>query len=371
VPESISKTQRWLDLIAFLIGHRYPVSVEQIMEAVPSYTPDHASGDATRQASVRRKFERDKDELKAMGIPIETVPYSINYGSENQIGYRLARSDFYLPYLNVIGADSTRDDKPKQASAETLRIGADELGTALNALKRVSSLPAFPFVSEARSAFRKLSGELDPEALESRVIYTESPDAGDIRERLHELAEALHRKKTVRFTYHGMYRGETTEREVHSYGLFFQGGSWYLAGYDLGREGNRVFRVSRMREQEVNGKTPNSPDYEVPEDFDLTSHTGREPWELGSHEDDPVIARVRFSFPRSLWADRNAHGRLVESLDDGGSIREFEVRQVNPFLRWILTLEGGAEIIAPVELRTALLKLAEKVLSIHEEAPDG
>ncbi|MFQ5691358.1 MAG: helix-turn-helix transcriptional regulator [Gemmatimonadota bacterium] len=257
--ESISKTQRWLDLIAFLIGYRFPVSVEQIMEAVPSYARDTNSGDPTRVRSARRNFERDKDELRDMGIPIETTPY--HFGEESETGYRLARGDFYLPYLNLLGGET---DAARQTGARTLRIEPEELGVALNALRRVSSLPAFPFVGEVRSAFRKLTGDLDVEDLESRVLYAGRPDAEAIRTRLGHLSRALHKRKRVRFTYHGMYRGRTTERDLEAYGLFFQGGSWYLTGYDRSREGNRVFRVSRMEDPRVNKTSPNTADSPSP-----------------------------------------------------------------------------------------------------------
>lgn len=361
--DPISKTQRWLDLIAFLIGHRFPVSVEQIMEAVPSYARDADSGDPTKAASARRKFERDKDELRDMGIPIKTIPYQIHFGAETLPRYRLERSDFYLPYLNLLARGAV---PVEQAGARTLDIQADELGVALNALRRVASLPAFPFLGEARSAFRKLTGDLDPAALESRVLYAGRPDGEATRERLCDLARALQKRKTVRFRYHGMYRGEATDRELNPYGLFFQGGSWYLTGYDLGRQGNRVFRVSRIEGQKPNTASPNTPDYEIPDDFDLTALTGREAWELGSDDEDPVVARVRFSFPLSLWADRNGHGRLVERLPGGGAVHEFDVRQVNPFLRWVLSFEGDAQILTPEDMRAGLRDLASAVLALHE-----
>ena len=370
MPDSISKTQRWLDLIAFLIGHRYPVSVDQIMKAVPSYTADYESGDSTRQQSVRRKFERDKDELRELGIPIETVEYSINYGTEEQTGYRLARGDYYLPYLRIVGEERT-GGRPRQAGAGTVDLEPGEMSTALSALRRVSALPSFPYASEARSAFRKLSGDLDLSALDSRVMYASDSGAEEIRDRLRELCRALHKRKTVRFRYHGIHRGEATDREVHPYGLFFQGGSWYLSGHDLGREGDRVFRVSRMEPPTINHLSPNTPDFEVPDEFDLASHTGRAPWELGSDDDEPVAARVRFTFPRSLWAERNGHGRLLESRDDGSAVREFDVTQVNPFLRWVLTFEGDAQILSPPALREELVALAAKVVQIHERSAEN
>jgi len=78
MPEKISKVQRWLDLIAYLVGRHFPVPVEELMERLPAYALDWRVGDKTARDSVRRKFERDKDELRGLGIPLETVTYSIN-----------------------------------------------------------------------------------------------------------------------------------------------------------------------------------------------------------------------------------------------------------------------------------------------------
>ena len=103
MPEPISKVQRWLDLIAYLAGRRLPVSVEELMEQLPAYARDWVEGDETTRASVRRKFERDKDELRDTGIPIETVPYHMGALKERVEGYRLSRRDFYLPYLKLLG----------------------------------------------------------------------------------------------------------------------------------------------------------------------------------------------------------------------------------------------------------------------------
>ena len=62
-----TKFQRWLDLIAFLVSRRYPVPVEDVMENVPAYAANWVDGDARSRDSVRRTFERDKDELRRLG----------------------------------------------------------------------------------------------------------------------------------------------------------------------------------------------------------------------------------------------------------------------------------------------------------------
>ena len=72
-------------------------AVEELMERLTAYARDWRGSEKKARASVRRKFERDKDELRGLGIPLETVTYSINYSAEEAHGYRIAQSDFYLP----------------------------------------------------------------------------------------------------------------------------------------------------------------------------------------------------------------------------------------------------------------------------------
>jgi proteasome accessory factor B len=222
--ERITKVQRWLDLVAFLVGRRVPVTVDEIMEGVPSYAERWRAEESTARASVRRTFERDKDELREIGIAIETIRFTINYGLEELDGYRIARRDFYLPYLELVersAAESRRwADANRVAGVE---LAEDEARAALDALRRVSELPSSPLTREARTAFRKLAFDLDPDHFApAPVLYAERPGTGEILETLRTLSDALLARKEVRFHYHGIYRGHATDRAVAPYGLFFQ-----------------------------------------------------------------------------------------------------------------------------------------------------
>ncbi|HEY8483728.1 MAG TPA: WYL domain-containing protein [Longimicrobiales bacterium] len=363
MPERITKFQRWLDLIAYLVGKKLPVSVEDIMENVPAYEEKWRKEDETARATARRTFERDKDELRALGIPIETVRYRINYGRDEIEGYRLSRKDFYLPYLRLVHEASPSGERRPYMLDEVV-LTDEEVQAAADALHLASQLPAFPFAREARSALCKLAFDLDPEALTATPeLYVDRPDAEEILERLRPLSDALIARKVVWFRYHGIYRGEVTDREVRPYGLVFLRGNWYLIGYDVGREAIRVFRVGRTEDVKANQSKPHTPDYEIPADFRLDDYLRREAWELGDEE--PIQAEVLFRFPRSLWAERNGHGRKVEERPDGSAVRVFDVQQVNPFLRWILTMEGEAEVLSPPTLREELHALAREVLALH------
>jgi hypothetical protein len=80
---------------------------------------------------------------------------------------------------------------------------------------------------------------------------------------------------------------------------------------------------------------------------------------------------VRFRFPTSLWAERNGYGRLTGETREGTSVREFDVRQPNAFLRWILSLEGEAVIESPPDLAEGLRAMAKEVAVLYREDADG
>jgi predicted DNA-binding transcriptional regulator YafY len=216
----------------------------------------------------------------------------------------------------------------------------------------VSWLPSSPLKREADSALRKLTFDLSDSYRQpdvAPVLYLDRPGAEETRARVRTLSDALLARKRVRFTYHGIHRGEDTERDVAPYGLLFQRGHWYLIGHDATRGAVRVFRAGRMEEPRANTKAPKQPDYEIPAHFSLEEYRDRDAWELGSEDDKTLEARVLFEFPTSLWADRNG-----------------QVRQVSPFLRWILSLEGRARIAAPTALADGLRSLAKEVLAVYE-----
>jgi predicted DNA-binding transcriptional regulator YafY len=357
--DRISKTQRWLDLIALLVGRRVPLPVEDIMERVPAYASNWNSEERTKRESVRRMFERDKDELRQMGIPIESFAYEPSWGGDRTEGYRIVNKDFYLPYLRVLAGSG--GERPVPSGSVDLRV--DEARALLDAARRIEQLPAFPMAAEARSAAAKLSFDLDPDQFPAPpIIWVESPGAADVLDRLRILTDALLSAKRVRFRYHGIRRGTPTEREVEPYGLFFQR-DWYLVARDLEREALRVFRVSRMEQLQPNTLAPKSRDYEVPSDFRLRDFVGRPAWKLDDEE--PFSVSVRFSFPASLLVARNEQGDLVTEEEGGAAVRRFDVTDPDPFLRWVLGFAGEATVVSPPELCHRFNEMAERAMALY------
>lgn len=369
-----TRTQRWLDLLSFLLGRHVPVPVEEIMDRIPGYAQKWREGNETDRASVRRTFERDKDDLRRLGVPLEPVAYAVAGGMEQYEGYRIAHRDFYLPYLRVLAEE---DAGPEGATGRpypalpSLDLSSMEAEAALEALRRVAEIPAFPFAAEAASALRKLAFDLDPERFPGApVVWVEPPGSQEVLARLRVLSPALLARKHVEFRYHGIHRGQATDRRVAPYGLYFQR-DWYLVAHDEEAASIRIFRVSRMDGVAVNTKAPKTPDFELPDDFSLGDFLGRRAWELGDEGEDRMVAEVRFRYPLSLRAERNGEGEWVRDEADGSAVRRFTITRPDPFVRWILSLAGGAEILSPPELRGALLETAQRVAELYPDAGDA
>ncbi|MDP2955033.1 MAG: WYL domain-containing protein [Longimicrobiales bacterium] len=371
MPDKISKLQRWLDLVAYLAGRRYPVSAEQLWSAIPAYA-EGLEGGSKDPETVRRMFERDKDELREMGIPIETVTFHIDQGTEESHGYRLAIRDFHLPYLRLVREAEAEAGKkyPKPPPPREFMVRDEEAGAALEGLRDVASLPGFPLRREARSAFRKLAFDLDPDLLRpAPVVYAEDPETKATVDALRTLSDALLAHKKVQFLYRSMERDDEAVRTVHPYGLLFQHGRWYLVAWAEDRAAVRMFRVGRMAGVKPNPRSAGTPDYEIPGDFDLRAYSGRKAWELGEGPGAPIQARVWFRFPRSLWADRNGHGTPVHEDEHGNQVRQIPVHRPEPFLRWVLSLEGDARVEGPDDLRDAFRSMVDAVARRYE--PQG
>lgn len=361
----ITKAQRWLDLVAFLVGRRFPVTRSEIYAAVPAYASEQQHGD-TEPESLRKKFLRDKTELEALGILIETRELR-GHDLESH-GYIIRSRDFYLPYLRLLeqaGAPSPSPAAPPRGTAIDIEPG--EAGLALDGLHALSRLPEFPWRAEARSAWRKLSFDLVPHPDEPSLTTFIAPREGpEVMTRLTRLSEALSERRRAHFDYLGVQDPAPTRREVEPRGLIFKNNRWYLVAHDTSRQAMRTFRLSRMASLEFD-TTPSPPHYEIPGEFSLEAWLQAQPWDLPNEELERESVTVRFAFPRSIWTERNRLGHLVERRNDGAQLRRFEVRQRDAFLRWVLSLDGDAEVIDPPEVREAWAKLIRDVLGLYRD----
>jgi predicted DNA-binding transcriptional regulator YafY len=353
-----SKTARWLDLLAYLLQHRFAVPREEIWAHVADYRDGLGEGEAASE-TVRRKFERDKDELRALGIEIETVPVTSPAGDEPSARYRLKERTFYLPYLEL--ADSVAEGPRPYPGLARVPVTRADLSLLDRATRRLAGLDGFPLAAAAASARRKLEFDL-PLPVKSVERVLSRPLEGDAAKALEVLQRAVAAQLAVRCRYFAIGRDAEERRVIEPYGLFFSWGRWYTAARARDRDAVRVFRVDRMTDAEL--LTGADARFAVPPGFSVRRYIRRSPWELTDHP--PTAARVRFSFPESRWVLAQGVGAPVEPvLEDGGAVLDFEVREPGSFLRWLLTFRDHAAVLAPASMAAELTSLRSRVARLY------
>ena len=310
-----------------------------------------ATAAIVRQATVDRMFERDKDELRALGLPIRVRLEETDEGQVQR--YYIKASEMYLPYLALAargsGSSTPRVPPSGYRSVPTIAFEPDELSVLIHAARKAKAVGVAPLARDAASAIQKLTYDL------GASLGSTAGESDDHAARVAEphaapnvslLGEALLRRKQVSFVYRSMNRDVTDARTVEPYGLFFSGGHWYLAGRDAQSGAVRSFRVSRMERMAANDKKPQSADYEIPNSFRLAAHARtKQSWELGDDAPEEMIVEIRGDSGASLAART-----LGAAVDDAPNRRRFRVRRVDSFVRWIMSFAGEVVPISPPSL---------------------
>jgi proteasome accessory factor B len=327
----MEKDQRLLDLAALLLKAAEPVSWREIQEQFP----DDYGGKG--EAAIR-KFERDKADLLELGIPVRYVA-----GDEDlPAGYLIEKDEFYLPDLKL----------PPEDLALLYVSGSAALASG-----------TFPYTRDLAHALNKLSfAARAPGASEAAAVAARSLSAGDFPDGapgrfVEELARAVAHKKRIHLVYRGAERRERTERDVDPYGLFQQGGAWYLVGFCHLREAIRTFHVARVESLAVNAASPRSVDFAPRSDFSLADHATREPWEYQKHP--PVRCRIRLDSGASAEVLASFGPRARVEEEGSGAVVEVDATNTEGLLRHVLGLGEQAEVLAPKALR----ERAREVLS--------
>lgn len=362
------KILRWLDLLAALLARRSPATFLDLARDVPAYLTDGSVAIRKPSPTLKRMFERDKLELRELGIPLESEG---DEGDEER-AYVLRTKDFYLPYLALMTERGlevpSKVDRYGYHSLATLAFEPDELEAIRDAANRVTRVGDPALSEDARSAMQKLAFDLPLGAThgssdDTTVISTSArPDP----RMLATLGDALIRRKAVSVVYHGAAAGEQTSRTLELYGLFFLLGHWYVAARDTTKEGVRNFRVSRIVKAKANAAREGTPDYTVPKEFVLREHAQSRPaWELG--DGGGVQALVEF---RGSTGAVRAASVLGQSVEGNEHVRRFSVRRVDSFARWLLSFGGDAIPQSPIELVSEYDALIARTRALYARSGD-
>lgn len=308
---SVNKLERLLNLTAVLLDTPRPLTAEELRQKVDGYPPPGAA--------FHRTFERDKDDLRVLGIPLRTerVP-----ATDPPIdGYRISSDEYYLPDP---GLDP---DELAALHLASLTVRLEGLGDR-EALWKLGGL----------GTPDGAAGQSDPGVVKDVVASLPADPE------LVPIFQAISDHKTIRFS----YRSE--ERTVEPWRLDFHRGRWYLTGFDRNREGERNFRLDRMdgpveqTDMEIESSPPPAARTDGP----------RRAWEMG--EEQQVMARLLVDEARVDSATRQLGSDVaVERQPDGSQIFTVPVVNYDAFRSFVLGFLHHAELLSPPEWREDLV----------------
>ena len=306
----MDRLERLLTLLMILLETPRPLSAEELRERIGGYRTIETP------TAFHRAFERDKDSLREMGIPLRVEP--VPGVDPPRDGYRVLPDEYYL----------------RDPGLEPDELAALHLAASTVRLEGVQGV----------EALWKLGGVVpsDDEPLAGgRAALPGDP-------RLPALFDAVTAHRVVTFTYRGR------PRRLEPYRLRIDRGHWYLEAAAEGTDDLRSFRVDRIEGDVATG----GPGAFTPP-TDLPDRSGQ-PWELG--EGPAVTARVVVDADQAPWAQQHlGDAASVEQRPDGSIVASLEVVDRDAFRSFVLTFLDHAEVLDPPELRRDVVDWLEQV----------
>jgi proteasome accessory factor B len=243
--------------------------------------------------------------LREIGVPVsvEDIPF------REEVGYRIRPDEYALPNLDLTAEETA-----------ALHVAVEAMTSEGN---------------EARAALWKLGG--NPEKSDLALGAIPSLPA------LPALFDAYRNRASVSFT----YRSET--RELDLYGLVFRRGRWYAVGFDHAREAERAFRVDRI-DGAINIGAAGT--VERPEHLDVAALVSADPTQFTQDDPVEVVLRIDANYvieARQVYRDAN------EEETPDGVVMRFTITNREAFIDSVVGFLDRAEIVAPTELRDALI----------------
>ncbi|WP_241386823.1 helix-turn-helix transcriptional regulator [Rhodococcus sp. CH91] len=317
---AISKVERLVNLVIALLSTRQFVTAEKIRASVAGYS-ECASDEA-----FSRMFERDKNELRDLGVPLETGRPSRSSTVE---GYRINRDAYELPEI-----DLTREETAAVAVAAALWESPELTSAAQGALLKL----------------RAAGIRVDADA--GGVVAPLPPRARGSEPALTALLAAIDARRAVRFTHRSSPTEPWATRTVEPWGVVTVHGRWYLVGHDRDRDAVRTFRLSRIGDDVTAIGAAGA--VHIPQEVDLRARVlaATSPAEVtGSAQ--VWVADGRAWELRRLG--RPGVARRVAGRD--GVVLEVPVRSWEWIARIVAGQGADALVLAPAELRAEVQRI--------------
>jgi len=313
---SARRTERLLNLVIALLSTRSWLTKEQVRAAVPQYAEC-----ATTEA-FDRMFERDKEELRELGVPLVTGGESAWF--EDEQGYRIDREAYALPAVSFTPAELAVLGLASRVWAQA-SLG----GPAARALVKLRALGVEP-------------DEDSLVGIEPRVRTREPA--------FEPLYAAARDRAPVRFRYRTgatAPSGPAAVRHLQPWQVTSWHGRWYVVGHDTDRGATRVFRLTRVEGSVT--RTGPAGSYQVPDDVDGRSLVSR----LDADAPERTARlRVRPGAAHSLRLRAGATG----STDVSAEEVLVPFRDAEELAQQVASAGPDAVVLEPDDLREAVVR---------------
>ena len=326
---SAARAERLVNLVLCLLSTRQFLSAEKIRATVAGYA------DVPTDEAFFRMFERDKTELRELGVPLET---GRNSGFDTTDGYRIARHDYELGEIDL---------EPDEAAAVALAA-------------RLWETPGL--AGAAHGAVRKLR---------AAGVEVDETGSGPVQPRVRAvepafgpLLAAVQAGQVVSFAHRrGGPTGEIAQRTVEPWGVVSARGRWYLVGHDRDRADVRSFRLSRIAGPVTTVGAPGA--VAVPPGVDLIAVVDR------GVALPPVIGTARLWVAAGRANGLRRLGRVVRPLRVAGAGEgtelEVDLRSLDTVARWVAGYGSDVVVLHPPELAEAVRRSWEAVAAAHAD----
>ncbi len=314
------KTERLLSLVVCLLSARRYLTATQVRAAVPGYPESFEA--------FKRMFERDKDELRELGIPLET---GMNSPADEEFGYRISRQAYELPDIRL-----EPDEVAMLGLAARVWRRAELAGAADGALLKL------------RAAGADAQDDTSQPRIEPRV-QTAEPAFG-------RLWEAVRDSRPVAFAYRLPGRSSALRRNLEPWGVAYRRGRWYVVGLDTDRGAERVFRLSRI-EGTVSFTGPAGA-VTVPPGTDVRAAI--RDWDHEPATPRPCLLRVRAGAGHGL---RRYAERIAADQCPGWDLVEVSYSDTGWWSEHIASFGSDVVVLEPSDLRDAVIGRLKGVLA--------
>ncbi len=330
-----SKSVRQINLIVLLLKSNVHYSFDDIRNLISEYKKDNFE-------TGKKLFERDKKELRNMGIEVQCL---------DQKFYTIDRNDFYL---------------------SDLKLEEDEAAMLVNMIKIAGELAeSMPMKRELFSALRKIeivSGVNGENGDNNPIDYLQQI-RGDVdinyRKMVRTIIESIVNRQRVHINYRKVTEDKDLERLIDPLGLIIRDGIPYCIGFCHIRKDIRIFNLSRMEIITKRDIEPDEKPFTAPTGFNIKDYKKREIWELG--QENPYPAEIFFDKDIAWYVKNRFEDSVeIEDLSDGILLKP-DVKNTEGILQFILSFGNHCEVKEPEFLRALIRDEINHIINEYDE----